>query len=1057
MKRSYLFIIVCAVVTALYADQQVVDTKVYQREGTLLRILGGSVDLPSAGIWVTEQDSSDVYLVPPDEAGDQLTGRRMGEVQLQEQINGAQRVLSQLSWQCGNYAHEHDNTGPASIDDMDTNTCSYLIANFKQVPWDEVPGHVDSSGPYYYLVPHVPFEFKDQNRYARATNHVVLAFELRPYIADGKHWVCYTDGTCRREEINQERVAEQEQEIRPVFKERPQFGNLPATFTYSILATKPEESEMGTETVSLKNIYTGERMAVAWDLQTAKPGDQKLLEQLREYQLNEWWCYLQVSDSPALQTWTALVDNDNSGMQGNRRRGENTSMFGVMGGYAAVRETLQMQLIGSTSKVEERTVPIGSVTGVEVKSHPYDEMLGDRQGGSLALANLAPKDHLFVYLAKPESMLPMLGSGADFASELGNAITGNSIKYYLKARYLKRLGMEERWLERLLKCGGVKECALFAPDMFFLDGTDITVVTRMSNARLIIPLLKVLGIPTLSDQKIAEFENKDGYKTYWTIRDDLLLLSTSKAELQLVLDLHAKGGKGSLGESAEFRYMLTRLPASDMTRCYAYCSDPFIRRLVGPATKIGQLRRVEAMNQLQLLSSGALLAMQDGFGKVQSVEILKQHGYLPATFEAGNEYSIDANLVAHSKTYGTLANLAPIGSVPVEMVTKYEAETYGNYVRNYSRFWRQFFDPIAFRLDDASDGSLEASVYILPLIDSSIYGGLRQFVMTQEDGLPMKTPVFSPDPVLRFSINLKEEAWQGIAEGMSEMLTHYVMVDPAILDDLGSSIHLSINDGDPVVALGSGDILGAFGGMTSGMNEEMVMIPLFLSVLTRPSTIAIETSDPEKTTMYLRNAADSVSDRRWWGEDIRSEIYQIEGRDSWVCLFDILGMVQLRYGLEVKDGFLLIRNIPWSSKDQIEKVETAELNGMGLKVWPSACNLQLPGLFSTAAEKERMATLQGMGFLYPLVSSGYASLETAFDKYMNLFGFTPAQASGDQWTWTNATIESARYGSVFQKRQPSYIGDNNFGLMDAIQDLALQMQFEETGLRATIKWKTRPE
>ena len=44
------------------------------------------------------------------------------------------------------------------------------------------------------------------------------------------------------------------------------------------------------------------------------------------------------------------------------------------------------------------------------------------------------------------------------------------------------------------------------------------------------------------------------------------------------------------------------------------------------------------------------------------------------------------------------------------MVTAAEAQAYGSYVENYTRFWRRFFDPIAVRLDDTPDGALEIGV-----------------------------------------------------------------------------------------------------------------------------------------------------------------------------------------------------------------------------------------------------------------------------------------------------------------------------------------------------------
>lgn len=1049
----------CTAAGLLYAGPVVKESNTYQAEGSAKRIYRGTVELPAQGIWLVDSNSSGFFVVAPEEAYDQLTGRRMAEVIFQDQLYAGSYGLRSINYACRSYALTNGNLGPASVNDLGTNDYSYAINRFNGNPWeDTVLRGKELKGPYAYLIPNVEFRFVEGEQYVRSEDRELLAFELQPYVDDGRHWVCYTDGRCQRVEIDPEMVNSHGQEIRPVYDEKPNPTDLPEMYAYTIFAEpKPGATMTGEQIISLWNAYGDARTEITWDLASAGPGDESLMEELREFELSDWWCYHAVSDAPVLAAWMAMA-GEAPEPQG-RRRGESTSAFGVMGGYAAVRETLQMQLINAGREdASLRTIPVEDLEGVKVASHPYQEMLGESPGGQLDLAELSPTNSLFVYVARPKAILPMLDEGAGFVSELGGALTGNRIKYQLAERYLGRFGVDKDWLELFIKSGGVKECALLSPDMFFLDGTDITFITRMSNARLIIPMLRVVGVPTLSDQKVSEKVSPDGSTTYWTIRDDLLLASTSRQELQRVMDLHAADGEGSLGKSAEFRYMLTQLPVSEKTRVYAYCSDAFIRRLVGPETKIGQLRRVNAINDLTLLTAGALLARHDGFGVAESLDALRKKGYLPESFDiASGEYTLDTDLVAHSKTYGTLADLAPIGNVPVDLVSSNEASAYGGYVENYSRFWRQFFDPIALRLDDTSDGALEASVFILPLIDNSIYNGIKEVVMAQESGVPMRVPRFSPDPVLQFSVNLKEEAWTGVAEGLSEMLVQFWDVDSAILDDLGPSVHIAINDGDPVIALGSGDILGAFGGNGALFgDDEMFIIPMAISVLTRPCTIAVETGNPEKTIMHLRHASEAISDfNLWLGDEFTSEIYQIEDRDAWVCMFDIMGVVKLRYGLEVKDGFLLIRNIPWSSKDRIDRVEYAELNGAELKVWPAACNLQLPGLHATAGEKERAAAFQGMGFLYPLVADGYASLETAFGQHLNLFGFTPRQAPDDQWAWVDDAIESSLYGSVFHKKQPAYDEEADFGLMGGIEDVSIQMQFEETGLRSSIRWKTR--
>lgn len=1056
MKKYTYIILTCVLSGMLYADRQVEDSRKYRREGAVVSIISGTVALPSAGFWsvdpsVGAEIGTSFFVDAEEEVLRQFKGRRMGEVVLNENINKGRYPLSSINWRCRQYAQTNANTGPVSTADLGTLEKSRFYRTFVECPWPDLPKD-KKDGPFYYLVPTVRFEFEFEKEDDRGsvTNKALLAFELRPYLDDGKHWVSYTDGTCNREKINEERMAKYGQTIRPIYQRKELFPDARDEFTYTFLAAVPDD-KMGLISLPLTNTYTGARMSIDWDLADTRSGDATLAQTFREYQSGEWGIYYNCSKSSVLGAWIASIEQPDDLRNRRGRRNESTSAFGVMGGYAAARETLQMQLISVATNGQERTVSVESIEGVKVESHPFREMLGGNPGGRLELAELVPADRFFVYLSKPEAMLPLLNEGADFISRMGSAHTGNSIKYYLKKRYLKRLGMDEKWVELFLCSGGVSECALMAPDMFFIDGTDVTVISRLATPELVMPLLKMLGVPDLS-QGIAETKTANGQLVYWTVKGDLLMTGTSKVELEQVLRLVKNGGKGSLGASDEFRYMLTQLPLNGQTRAYAYCSDPFIRRLVGPETKIGQLRRVDAMGQLQRITSAALLAQLDGMTAGQTLESLKSNGYLPTSF-ATDGYSLDKNLVAHSDLYGNLANIRSLSSVPVEMVTDGEAKAYKGYVENYSRFWRQFFDPIALRLDDMDDGSLEATMFILPLIDSSIYSGIKEFIVARESGTSLKTPRMKPEPVLQLSMNLNDKAWMGVSEGLSEMLMRYVFIDPAILDDLGSSLHLMVHDADPVIALGSGDLLGGFGGGLG--NSEELLYPMILSVLTRPCTIAIETGNPAKTATYLRNAVDSYASSQGW-EEISSELYQVGDGDSWVCLFDVMGMVKMRFGLEVKDGFLLIRNIPWSNKDRIQSVGTAELNAATLKVFPSAGKLQLAGLHSTASEKNRTIALQGMGLLFPLIRSGGISVAEAGELHMKLFGYTPYQPFNDRWSWKDMTMESERYGSVYKKKQPVYIeGDTDFGLMESIEVLEMQMQFEDTGLRTKLKWKAR--
>jgi hypothetical protein len=393
------------------------------------------------------------------------------------------------------------------------------------------------------------------------------------------------------------------------------------------------------------------------------------------------------------------------------------------------------------------------------------------------------------------------------------------------------------------------------------------------------------------------------------------------------------------------------------------------------------------------------------------------------------------------------------------MVTPAEAEAYAAYVENYSRFWSQFFDPIAMRLDDA-DGSLEFSTFILPLIDNSIYNGLREALLRSEDRHPLVLPVIEPAPVIQFSLNLQDRVWQGIAGGLSGLFQNYGGISPALLDDLGPAIHLAVFDADPVLALGSGDFLGAFGGDAGRMGgfgrNEMLLVPVALSVLTRPCTLRVETRDAERTARYLRQAATASlrEPRIFSGMDV--SFYQVEDRDAWVWSLSAGGMIKVRFGIEISDRHLIVRNLPWSTPDRVVRLDTAPLNGAGLSLWPGASELQLPSLFASAADQERRATLAGLGRLLPLIVSGAATVDTAGERHRQLFGFCPLPVVGDEWIWQDGHLASAVYGSAQRQRQPGFAADRQFGLMQAIDVLQLTMQFEDAGLRSTVRWRLRP-
>ena len=392
------------------------------------------------------------------------------------------------------------------------------------------------------------------------------------------------------------------------------------TVSYSVYAVRIGGEKIKPARFSIRNRQTGEKIECYWDASSAaKTEDSKILKNWAKARGLRWLYYAIQAPSPVMDSWMDRASaiygvSVSDRLGGGGRRGETTDMFGVLGGRAAVRETLQMQALRTSGKKVPSAapgVPIAEVKGVQVKSHPFDEMLRGDKGVELEFACNVPCDRALIYFARPAALLPFLDDGESFIFRTGMPLTKSSISYDLKTKYLQKLGVDEAWLKMALASGAVKESAIILPDLFLVDGTDMTVISRISEPRAFASVLKIIGIKDLGkDVKVVK--TKDGGEAFWAMSDSLMVFSTNRKELDRVLDLQKNKGKDSLGDSAEFRYMLTKLPVLKETRAYVYLSDPFIRQLVGPEVKIAQLRRLSAKAEMEMLTGAALLYKADG-------------------------------------------------------------------------------------------------------------------------------------------------------------------------------------------------------------------------------------------------------------------------------------------------------------------------------------------------------------------------------------------------------------------------------------------------------------
>lgn len=1029
------FLLAAAFQTAA-AQVQIQSTHSAEHPTSLVRVVAGEIRLPAGRDWIIEEPLpaglGSAFLVYSDALLDQLSGERMQTIHQEKALRVHRQALQTLWYHTRRHALTHQGVGPADIFDFEAKTVDFL----------ERHGSMEA----LYLIPDVKIYEDVEER--RPSPPRVVAFELAPILDDNEHWVLMNTGRVERRAINPALFTRHSQELtRPTKVEavKSEFMTIPVLASWH--RTGPKDVK-----VRLRRWGSDERLTATWTLADKLPERKGLIQ---EWATQRYWNLYGQSEAGSealiLDHWRASLDRSYKLGMSERNRGRNqrfTGAMGVLGGRAAIRETLQLQNIANFQERSDskELFAIESIPGVQVDAHPFEEMLDGDPGGHLPLADFCPVDRFFIYFGQPKALTAFMDSGAPVLKHTGLNLTGRQLDYDLANRYLDQIGLDETSLRTLLNSGAIAELAVILPDLFFIDGTDISCVVRLANPTLAKAALTLMGIHLKDDA--PTLVGRGSRKASWQLlADDILLISTHAKEAAYITA--SAGTPHCLSSSFEMKFMLQQVPVDETTLMFAYFSDPFIRRLVGPEVKIGQYRRLRARAELEDLSTAALLFETD-HGEAATLNQLETLGYLP---EASHvlDRTLEADYRGTSALYGTPSQLTSLLDLNLERVTFDEKQAYEAYRENYTRYWRRFFDPIGIRINQESNHQFSAETLILPLLDNSIYNNLRDGLAGAE-AKAIAIPQLDPKPVAMTSMNLGEDIWIELIEGVIDDLVSRVGWESALFDQLGPDLHFALADADPIVALGGGDIGGLLG-VVDG-SSDMLGISALISMFTRPVSLLIGLKDPALVERELQRLPSRTNmNQGFFG--MNSSFYRISDTDRYVLELDVEGAFRMRFGMSVEGRYLHITNQPLSHRPKITGTNTSLLGAAQVELNPAACIKQLPALHASAMSRERAAAMSGIDYLYPLVGRFAKSVDGAGDRHRHLFGFRPSHPEGGQWVLTDGILSSDRFGHLAQQQQPDP-DTTNFGALQRVNQLQLSMQFEHDGLRSRIEWTVKP-
>ncbi len=322
----------------------------------------------------------------------------------------------------------------------------------------------------------------------------------------------------------------------------------------------------------------------------------------------------------------------------------------------------------------------------------------------------------------------------------------------------------------------IKGIALTGNDAYLREGSDLAVIFEVTQRKLFLAAVQ----PFLAEarKKFGDRlkENKLNYhdveiesfvtplrevSLHRASIDDMVIYANSPVGIRRIIDTHQGRGK-RLADALDFQYMRTTFCADDADEDgFAFLSDAFIRNLVGPASKIKERRRLEALVSLHMLTHGAMYtAWESGKDPISGATLMQVSGLkreeLPMP-DGKPAFWDTERLAAVSEAYNTIHFATPLIELPIDKVTPTEAGEYERFRLEYLGLWRQFFDPIGMRLS-MKEGKVRLDTYILPLIENTRYNELRRItgqktVRFDPASLSSKTLMHY---VMRLNSNVKE-------------------------------------------------------------------------------------------------------------------------------------------------------------------------------------------------------------------------------------------------------------------------------------------------------------
>jgi hypothetical protein len=736
----------------------------------------------------------------------------------------------------------------------------------------------------------------------------------------------------------------------------------------------------------------------------------------------------------------ALISRKN--LLGVLRSGGGPDLYSMSSGMLAIQEALQLdRMTGELTREGGAQTAVQSLKGPEIKSHPFELMLGGKTPKTYPMDALIPSDFYYLHFSNINDQIAFSDLMDKWGTNFLHLMQVSSTDSMIKEKYLGQLCLKMSELTRLFGDKVIDDMAVCGNDPFLDDGTDISVIFSVKN-KAVFDLnvsryfmeakssFKDIKDETseVSGFKMRAFYTPDGaVSSYSCYINDFMVYSNSRAAVLKIIDAY-KNPRKSMAETDDYLYMRTVYEAdAGNESAFLYLSDAHIRKLVGPEFKIARQRRLNCAASLRMINNAVTLYKMDKKADHPSLETLIAGGYLEEKYifcpDGGTYWLSGETLEPCCSKHRRLRYMTPASEMIPQYATGSESSQYIRFVREYNNYWTKFFDPVGIRIKNTPK-RISLETCILPLVENSIYNWLSDAcggAAAKFYDFKVPSTIFS----LRAKINTKHE---NIVKFFASMLSSTSFTTDRFLNFIGknASIHLLDSDIrftlDPMM-----DRMLAF----MGRESFIIFGSVFLCALNHPLYLMIEVSDmreAESFVIELIKFIEAENNKNTSGF-LRSDFfaYRVRPNEAGLSIYTLnfkLFLIGINLHLMIHDNQLIIATkrsiLSDILKNSATKKESSESN-FELEINSADFGLISQTYNIVWGEKMRKACHSNLWPIYVLNRLRGVEMSAIKDASLLVGGYFPYCPAGGEYKYDEArgVVYCTQHGGVYDPKQPA--------------------------------------